>query len=98
MSIVTFLVVLFAFEFFPAEATSMILEQFRFELQLTEISLSECGMANLKSSSRIINGTKTTPHKYPWMAAMFQYNNRYHCQGSVVTRKHILSAAHCFSE
>uniref|UniRef100_A0AB38ZE41 Venom S1 protease with CUB domain 1 n=1 Tax=Ectomocoris sp. TaxID=3104572 RepID=A0AB38ZE41_9HEMI len=56
----------------------------------------KCGWAN-KRTSRIILGKEAAPNEYPWMV-----NLRAHfgigyasCGGSIVTRRHVITAAHC---
>lgn len=57
----------------------------------------ECGKANSLSLRRIVNGTETAPHKYPWMAAMFVYRT-FFCGGSVISAKHLLTTGHCMNK
>ncbi|XP_075987158.1 trypsin CFT-1-like isoform X2 [Anticarsia gemmatalis] len=56
-------------------------------------------MAELKPSSateaRIIGGSATTIQAYPYTVQV-QYYLRLICAGSLITRRHVLSAAHCF--
>ena len=53
--------------------------------------LAECGEANM-SGGRIVNGMKSAPHKYPWLAAMFTIKKKYYCEGSIISDKNILTA------
>ncbi len=55
----------------------------------------ECGQANTIFKNRIIGGVDTSPHEYPWVAAIFDENNEIYCGGSVISTQHILSAGHC---
>lgn len=57
--------------------------------------LIECGEGNFYETTENVNGSETTPHKYPWMAAMFIDNFNKHnllCAGSVISTKHILTS------
>ncbi|KAG8237910.1 hypothetical protein J437_LFUL017782 [Ladona fulva] len=51
-----------------------------------------CGVASFKS--RIVGGQFAQPHEFPWLTAMIK-ERRLYCAGSLITRKHILTAAHC---
>lgn len=52
-------------------------------------------MANIAFKNRIIGGINTSPHEYPWVAAIFDSDEMIYCGGSVITNRHILSAGHC---
>ncbi|XP_039315599.1 limulus clotting factor C [Solenopsis invicta] len=47
----------------------------------------------------VVNGAKTSPGQWPWLVALFVANERtefaFQCGGSILTKKHILTAAHC---
>ncbi|KAB7496431.1 Serine protease easter [Armadillidium nasatum] len=43
---------------------------------------------------RITYGKKTQPHAHPWNIAMYN-NGRFHCGGTLISSRHILTAAHC---
>lgn len=43
----------------------------------------------------ILNGIKAIEGQFPWHAALFIPGEGYICGGSLVTQKHILTAAHC---
>jgi hypothetical protein len=51
--------------------------------------------------NKILNGHTARPHEYPWQVYLkihfpFQSKNQISgCGGSLISRKHILSAAHC---
>ncbi|EFN68635.1 Plasma kallikrein [Camponotus floridanus] len=50
-----------------------------------------CG---LRRNSRIVGGNVTNIYNYPWLVSMTKMGNFY-CAGTVITRKHLLTAAHC---
>ncbi|XP_075987280.1 trypsin-like [Anticarsia gemmatalis] len=45
--------------------------------------------------ARIVGGVDTTIQKYPF-AVQIQYHMQLWCGGTLVTKRHVLSAAHCF--
>ncbi|XP_073952519.1 trypsin-1-like [Choristoneura fumiferana] len=56
----------------------------------------QCGMpSDDVVAMRIVGGTKTAPHAYPWTVAIFRMDFL-HCGGALVTDRHVLSAGHCF--
>ncbi|XP_052902958.1 CLIP domain-containing serine protease B4-like [Anopheles moucheti] len=57
-----------------------------------------CGM---QMENRIVGGQITSIDQYPWMALLQYYNHRkgtkrFGCGGALLSRKFVLSAAHCF--
>ncbi|XP_063849559.1 proclotting enzyme-like [Scylla paramamosain] len=57
----------------------------------------ECGIAN---PSRIVGGVEVSPaNKYPWHAGIKKKDDeKYRCGGSIITNKHIMTAAHCVKD
>ncbi|XP_075210149.1 venom protease-like [Lycorma delicatula] len=54
-----------------------------------------CGQANDDVlMPRIVGGVQTKPHKYPWLTIILK-DNKFHCGGSVINNKYILTAGHC---
>uniref|UniRef100_A0A146LH04 Venom serine protease n=1 Tax=Lygus hesperus TaxID=30085 RepID=A0A146LH04_LYGHE len=54
-----------------------------------------CGWAN-KDSQRIVGGKETKVNEYPMMAGLFYTpRNVLFCGGTVITRWHVVTAAHC---
>jgi len=43
---------------------------------------------------RIVNGVEAIPHEFPFMAVLLNRNRQF-CGGSLIDKKHILTAAHC---
>ncbi|KAK9499746.1 hypothetical protein O3M35_002730 [Rhynocoris fuscipes] len=60
----------------------------------------KCGWAN-KNLARVVNGKETRPHEFPWMVHLLvrfetdQGSFDSTCGASIVTPRHIITAAHC---
>lgn len=52
-----------------------------------------CGQ-RFNTQVNIINGEDTVPGEFPWMAKLI-YQNGAHCAGSLISRRHVVTAAHC---
>lgn len=56
----------------------------------------DCGPV---AQQRIVGGNKTGVFDYPWMALLFYNTGRpvpeYRCGGSLITKRYVLTAAHC---
>ena len=46
---------------------------------------------------KVVNGWPADKGEWPWIAALLN-NNRQFCGGSLITQKHILTAAHCVAQ
>ena len=63
----------------------------------------QCGIANSKKNedvqAYIINGQETKRNEFPWQVALVKagFHNPF-CGGSIISDKHILTAAHCTEE
>ncbi|KAK8779743.1 hypothetical protein V5799_018915, partial [Amblyomma americanum] len=44
---------------------------------------------------RIVGGQEYYEHKHPWLVAIFDYYKDFICVGSLISRRHVLTAAHC---
>jgi len=54
-----------------------------------------CGMKNVQTS-KIVGGQPANKHEYPWMVALVaRGRNEPFCGGSLITERHVLTAAHC---
>lgn len=51
-----------------------------------------CGVRG--RTQRIVGGSVTLAHEYPWIVGLSRQGKLY-CGGSLITKKHILTAAHC---
>ncbi|XP_043267089.1 serine protease gd-like isoform X2 [Venturia canescens] len=57
-----------------------------------------CGRVNTAGVNYLIaNGDRTSPGQWPWLAAIFvaKIEFEFQCAGSLITDKHIITAAHC---
>lgn len=63
-------------------------------MQIFEVKFLACGEANVKGIGRIVNGKKTVPNKFPWMAAMYTPNS-FMCGGAIISDRNIITAGHC---
>jgi hypothetical protein len=59
--------------------------------------LPDCGVdISKRPTTAHVSGSNTTSIQNPWTVAILLEKNALHCTGSLLTRRHILSAAHCF--
>ncbi|EFN68362.1 Serine protease gd [Camponotus floridanus] len=62
----------------------------------------ECGISNQPITNNInpliSKGMKTSPGQWPWLVALFlvKIKFEFQCAGSILTQKHVITAAHCF--
>ncbi|CAL4084792.1 unnamed protein product, partial [Meganyctiphanes norvegica] len=52
----------------------------------------ECGISN-SNTDRIIGGQPVPRRKYPWL--VFVHGRKLSCTGSLISSRHVISAAHC---
>lgn len=60
-----------------------------------------CGRTGITNRfSRIMGGQDAVPHSYPWMVSLAKrsMNNLHLCGGVLITRRHVLTAAHCMED
>jgi len=53
-----------------------------------------CGKLSREIDSKIVGGEEAKPHSWGWAVALF-LGNRFFCGGSLITERHVLTAAHC---
>ncbi|KDR09772.1 Plasma kallikrein [Zootermopsis nevadensis] len=51
-----------------------------------------CGLPNRKQ--RIVGGQVTKVNEFPWVVELMK-RGKFYCAGSLITRRHVLTAAHC---
>ena len=57
--------------------------------------LITCGKA--AHHGRVVNGSAAAPGAHPWAVQIRTKVGKIFCSGTLVTRRHVLTAAHCFS-
>ncbi|KAL0134164.1 hypothetical protein PUN28_001180 [Cardiocondyla obscurior] len=50
-----------------------------------------CGVGR---KTRIVGGNVTSVYDYPWLVSLNK-NGKFYCAGTLISRKHVLTAAHC---
>ena len=66
-----------------------------------QLSNWACGRSQIANRfSRIMGGQDALPHSYPWMVSLAKrsLNNLHLCGGVLLTRRHVLTAAHCMED
>ena len=66
-----------------------------------QLSAWACGRSRVTNRfSRIMGGQDALPHSYPWMVSLAKrsLNNLHLCGGVLITRRHVLTAAHCIED
>lgn len=63
---------------------------------------SQCGISNI-TLSRVVGGAASILGQYPWIVALgYRFPNtsqlEFHCAGSLITRKHVLTTSHCVTK
>ena len=50
---------------------------------------------NMNKDQRIIHGTETVPHSFPWQVSIMDELSGHYCGGSVLSPNWVITAAHC---
>ncbi|CAH0549017.1 unnamed protein product [Brassicogethes aeneus] len=58
----------------------------------------QCGTVPAKPVGLIVNGQESAPGEWPWHVALMKFEgaaSNYICGGTLITKRHVLTAAHC---
>ncbi|XP_076461858.1 uncharacterized protein LOC143294301 [Babylonia areolata] len=91
----------------PATTTTLMTTRMRMTTTTTPTSSEEqsvifpepvksCGVAGRRSGVRIIGGRQVEDGRYPWVV-MIKVDERLLCGGTIMDPRHVISAAHCFT-
>nr|XP_029718133.1 phenoloxidase-activating factor 3-like [Aedes albopictus] len=56
------------------------------------LNMTECGK---QSKTRIAHGKVAEVFEFPWMALLQGFDGSFHCGGSLIAERYVLTAAHC---
>lgn len=74
--------------------SNMILDDYK----ETKVDLKICGL-KVNASGLIVGGKATEINEWPWLASLFKSESKeFFCGGSIVSERHVLTAAHCVSD
>uniref|UniRef100_A0AC34F4F8 Neurotrypsin n=1 Tax=Panagrolaimus sp. ES5 TaxID=591445 RepID=A0AC34F4F8_9BILA len=65
----------------------------------TQTTTPSSDTSNIRRFRRIVGGVTTLPGSYPWVASL-KFKNGFvqHCGATIISNKHLITAAHCFEE
>lgn len=69
----------------------------RSDKSTAKLNLPECGRSKVDDSDRVIGGKNAPKGAWPWMALIGydSLDSIFNCGGSIISIRHILTAAHC---
>lgn len=56
----------------------------------------ECGQMSEGIGTRIVGGLEATENSYPWVVGILM-KNQFHCGGSLINDRYVLTAGHCIN-
>ena len=65
------------------------------QFQILEINDNICLDHAVLNCEGIINGVEAIPGEFPYMVSLRNESGTHYCGGSLVTRQHVVTAAHC---
>ncbi|CAF0919612.1 unnamed protein product [Brachionus calyciflorus] len=74
-----------------------LIHQLPYLKQITAQFDFNCGVPDVKSQIKIVNGQVALDNAWPWMVAII-YKNRFICGGSIIAPDWIITAAHCVED
>lgn len=61
-------------------------------MKFSSTTIIECGVSNRQL--RVVGGNVTKVHEFPWIAGLSK-GGEFHCGATLITHRHLITAAHC---